>query len=148
MKKFLIIVAAICTAGVLGVVALVAMLGAAANSVDKSIKAEQANDRPHVVAEGAAFNHDGYAVAKGWKVTTDQFGYPAIKGLRVTNVGHATSTGDSPMFTFSLWRGKANVAEINATGRSIAKGQSTTLDASSLDKAKVAGTTIKVADLW
>lgn len=147
MKKFLIITGSILTAGVIGVIALVAMLGAAASSVSTSLDKEAKADRPSVVAEGAAFTHDGYKVAKGWTLGTDEFGYPQIKGLRVTNVGHSAEK-DTPMFTFSLWKGHNNVAEVDALGRQIAKGQSTTMDASSLDKAKVTGVTIKVADVW
>jgi hypothetical protein len=147
-KTFLIICAAIFTAGAIGIIALVALLGAAANEASKAIDKELANDKPKVVAEGAAFEHDGYQVAKGWSIGTDELGSPTIKDLRVTNVDHEVVSDDAPMFTFSLWQGKSNLVEIEASGRSIQQGESTTMDAYSTDNRLPKYTTVKVKDMW
>lgn len=140
--------------GVAFVVGIVALIGSAANSVSKSLDAEAKNDRPAVIKPGASFTHDGYKVAAGWQVGTDQFGMPVVRYLHVTNVGHSNEQ-DTPMFTFSLWTGQQSLAEIDATGHQIAKGQSTDMDTFSTDQMhgsaddrQMDHATIKVADVW
>ena len=136
--------------GVIAIIAMMALLSTAANEVSKSIQAEQANDKPFVVTEGKAFEHDGYRVAAGWKITSEKYAGLTITGLKVTNVDHDTATDDSPMLTFSLWKGNQNLAEIEASGNALAQGQSTMMDSFSLSEtAKVpAYDAIKVKDMW
>ncbi len=49
--------------GVIAIVAMMALIGTAANEVSKSIQAEQANDKPFVVTEGKAEHDDGQLLA-------------------------------------------------------------------------------------
>lgn len=136
--------------GVVGMVILFNAVDDAVNEFDSSLAQEAVNDKPVVVTEGAAFEHDGYKVAAGWDVAPEQFGGMTITGLKVTNVDHATNAGDTPMFTFSLWKGHQNLAEIEASGNTLNKGESTKMDAfstSNLNKVP-AFDTIKVKDMW
>ena len=148
-RTFLKVFLALCAFGVVCIIGLIALLSAAFNGASDAIDKAEANNKPHVVAEGAAFTHDGYSVAQGWKVTGDGFGGVTIKGLKVTNVSHS-ATEDTPMFTFTLWQGKQNMAEIQADGKTLAKGQSSTMDAVSLDDTHGVPhyQTVKVADMW
>ena len=148
-RTFLKVFLALCAFGAVCVIGLIALLSAAFSGADDAIKKEEANNKPLTVAEGAAFQHDGYKVAKGWKVSGDGIGGVTIKGLKVTNVSHS-ATDDIPMFTFTLWQGKQNMAEIEADGRSLAKGQSSTMDGVSMDDTNGVPQykTIKVADMW
>jgi hypothetical protein len=153
-KKVLIFVTVFIALMIAGVAGCTALVGSAANEIDKEIKKEQALDKPFDVTEGKAFAHDGYEVEAGWKVVAEKFGMGAtITGLKVTNVDHEQSIegeDDTPMFTFTLWNGKENVAEISADGRAIAQGQTTKMDAYSLDDVKgvPAHDRITVKDMW
>jgi hypothetical protein len=136
--------------GFTALVGMIALLGTAANEVSRSIEAEQATDMPFVVAEGKAFEHDGYRVAAGWTITSEKYAGLTITGLKVTNVDHETATDDIPMLTFSLWKGNQNLAEIGASGNALAKGQSTMMDSYSLSETQKvpAYDAIKVKDMW
>jgi hypothetical protein len=136
--------------GFIALVGMIVLVGTAANEVSKSIEAEQANDKPFVVTEGKAFEHDGYRVAAGWKITSEKYTGLTITGLKVTNVDHSTATDDSPMLTFSLWKGNQNLVEIEASGNALAKGQSTMMDSYSLSETQKvpAYDAIKVKDMW
>jgi hypothetical protein len=154
-KKFLIFVAVISALMIAGVAGCTALVGGAANEIDKEMKKEQALDKPFDVTEGETFSHDGYEVAAGWKVVPEELGMGAtITGLKVTNVDHEQSVkgeDDTPMFTFTLWNGEENVTEIQASGRAIAQGQTTKMDAFSLDtdvKGVPAYDRITVKDAW
>jgi hypothetical protein len=155
LKKLLVFGAVITALLIAGVAGCTALVGGAANEIDKEIKNEQSLDKPFDVAEGEAFSHDGYEVAAGWKVVPEKYGMGAtITGLKVTNVDHEQSIDgedDTPMFTFTLWSGKENVTEIDASGRAIAQGQTTTMDAFSLDtdvKGVPAHDRVTVKDAW
>jgi len=136
--------------GVIGMITLFTAVDDAVNGIDTSVSQETKNDTPAPVKEGAAFTHDGYKVAAGWKVASEQYGGLTIKHLKVTNVSHATDTGDTPMFTFSLWKGSENLAQIDASGNQLAKGETTKMDAySDSSRTKVpAFDTIKVKDAF
>ena len=132
LKKFLIFVAVMGGLMIAGIGGCAALVGGAANEIDKEMKAEAALDRPVDVTEGAAFEHDGYAFAKGWTIAPDQFGDLTLKGLTVANESHEGAE-DTPMLTFTLWDGKQNVGTIEATGNAIAQGQTSKMDALALD---------------
>ena len=136
--------------GFIALVGMIALIGTGANEVSKSIEAEQANDKPFVVTEGKAFGHDGYRVAAGWKITSEKYAGLTITGLKVTNIDHDTATDDSPMLTFSLWKGNQNLSEIEASGNALAQGQSTMMDSFSLSETQKvpAYDAIKVKDMW
>jgi len=136
--------------GIVGAVTLFNAVDDAVNDIDKSLAAEAKNDKPVAVQEGAAFTHDGYKVAAGWSIASQQYSGLTIKHLKVTNVDHGTDTGDIPMLTFSLWKGSENLAQIEASGNELAKGETTKMDAysdSNLQRVP-AFSTIKVADAF
>ena len=115
------------------------------NEVDKSIKKEQANDKPKVVAEGKAFTHDQYDVAAGWKVAKD-FGGVTIKGMKATNTA---SESRSALLTFRFYKGTENLAEVVCSSNEIAKGESSVLDCiSTSSKFPTGYEQIKVADTF
>ena len=149
-RTFLKVFLGLCAVGVVGIVALIAFLSSVADEVSKSIDSERDNDAPVAVAEGAAFTHDGYKVSRGWKVVPDGIGSMTIKGLKVHNVSHDDGDQDTPMFTFALWQGQTNLGEIEASGNAIAKGQTSKMDAFSLDDIKPGAkfTAITVEDMW
>jgi hypothetical protein len=135
------------TAFSLGIWGATIVFGAVNDAVN-SLDSEVNNNAQVVVTEGAAFTHDGYAVAKGWKVATDEFGSTTIKGLTVTNVSH--DGDDTPMFTFALYKGDTVLGEIEANGNSLEHGKSSKMDAGTLDDMHgvPAFTKITVKDMW
>ena len=132
-----------------------ALLGVAGNevskSIDKSISDEAANDKPVAVAEGAAFDHDGFATAKGWKVAPQEFGGVTIKGLSVTleDDQDVSGGGRTALFTFRLYDGKTVVSEITCSSNEMQEGETTRMDCFSGETEKVGKwDTIKVADAF
>lgn len=127
-----------------------AIFGAAVNEADKAINNETKNDTPTVVEEGAAFDHDGFAVAKGWNVKADQFGGATISGMKVTlKDDQGQTSGRTALLTFRLYQGKTVVSEIMCSGNSVQEGETTKMDCSSMDSGKLGKwDTIKVADTF
>lgn len=124
-----------------------ALLGGAANEIDKSLTEEEANDTPSTLDEGKAFTHDDFEVAAGWRVVQDRlFGGATLKGLQVTN---GADERRSAQFTFTLIRGKTNLAEIECDSRQLQPGQSSSMDCISLETGFPKGwEEIRVADMW
>ena len=127
-----------------------ALLGGAANEVDKAIKKEQANDKPLEVSLGKAFTHDGYKVDGGWTLARDFGNSPTIKGLHVTNTqkSDSGSSGRTALLTFRFYKGSENLAEISCNGKELQQGESSTMDCFSTDKFPAGYDTIKVADMF
>ena len=126
-----------------------ALIAGAANEVDKALDSELANDKPRVVAAGKAFEHDGYAVAAGWRVQPEQFGGATIKGMKVTLKDDQGLSGRSALLTFRLYDGKTVVSEIECTSNEMQQGETSAMDCFSLETKKVGDwDTIKVADMW
>jgi hypothetical protein len=122
-----------------------AILGTAANEVDKAIKKEEANDKPKTVAEGKAFTHDNYDVAAGWKVGRD-FGGVTINGLKVTNTAKESR---SALLTFRFYKGSENLAEVVCSSNEVATGETSALDCGSTSSGFPKGyQVIKVADTF
>jgi len=122
-----------------------ALLGTAANEVDKAIQEEEANDKPKAVAEGKAFTHDDYEVAAGWRVV-NELGSANIKGLRVTNVAGESRTA---LLTFRFYKGSENLAEIECSSNQVAADESSVLDCFSTSSNFPKGyNTIKVSDAF
>jgi hypothetical protein len=119
-----------------------ALLGTAANEIDKSIKDEEANDKPTAVAAGKAFTHDDFKVDAGWKVSKDGLGGVTIEGLRVTNDSKEARTA---LFDFTFYKGKENLAEVTCSSNELQGGESSKLDCFG-DDFPVGYKTIKVAD--
>lgn len=128
-----------------------ALFGAVLNEADKAIDEEAKNDKPVTVEEGAAFDHDGFAVAKGWKIAPEEFGGATVTGLRVTleDDQDVTGGGRSALLTFRLYDGKAVVSEILCNSNEMQEGESSKMSCSSLDTEKLGKyDTIRVADTW
>lgn len=125
-----------------------ALLGGAANEVDKAISDEAANDRPTEVAEGAAFTHDDFDVDKGWTVEKDGLGGVTIENARVTN---ASDDEDSrtALLTFTFYKGSENLAEVECSSNELQAGESSKMDCFSTDSDFPTGyKVIKVADAF
>lgn len=75
--------------------ATVAAVDTAVTEIDKDIKAEQNNDTPTDVTQGAAFTHDDFATEKGWRVVKDPLGAATIEGLTVTRPATRSSPSRS-----------------------------------------------------
>lgn len=128
----------------------VALIGGAANEIDKAIDEEAANDRPTTVEVGKKFSHDGYEVAAGWKVGRE-FGTVTINNINVTNVQNDSLTGDggrTALLTFRFYKGKQNLAEVECTGKELQEGESSSMDCFSTDEFPTGYKQVKVADFW
>ena len=127
-----------------------ALFGVVLNEADKALDEEAKNDIPTAIEEGAAFEHDGFSVAKGWSVKPDQFGGATIERATVTlKDDQGMSDGRDAMLTFRLYDGKTVVSEILCSANTMQEGESSRLDCSSLDTEKLGKwDTIKVADTW
>ncbi|WP_158648000.1 hypothetical protein [Nocardioides houyundeii] len=128
----------------------IALVGGAANEVakeiDKSVAAEAENDKPKPVVEGKAFTHDGFNVASGWTVTKDGLGGVTIEGGKVTN---DNEDARSALLTFTFYKGKENLAEVECSSNELQAGESSKLDCVSFDSEFPTGyKTIKVADAF
>ena len=123
-----------------------ALLGTALNEADKAIDEEEANDTPTEVAEGAAFEHDDFAVADGWSVTRDAAGTATIRDLRVTN---NEDEARNALLSFRFYKGNENLGEVECTSNELQAGESSRMDCVSFDEEFPTGyETIKVADSW
>ncbi|WP_408897580.1 hypothetical protein ACJ5H2_00395 [Nocardioides sp. R1-1] len=120
-----------------------------AEEVDKAIKEEAENDKPKEVSEGAAFTHDGYEVAAGWKVAEEEFGGTNIVDMKVTAVeSDDIEGGRSALFTFRFYKGTDVLLEVTCSSNEMQVGESSKMDCFG-DGETVAGwDTIKVADAF
>lgn len=120
-----------------------ALLGGAANEIDKAIKEEEANDKPVEVSEGKAFTHDEFEVEAGWTVAREAGGV-TIKDLRVTNVADEAR---SALLSFRFYKGNENLAEVECSSNQLQADEVSAMDCFSFDGKFPAGyDTIKVAD--
>jgi hypothetical protein len=111
-----------------------ALIGGAANEIDKAIK-EDANkeggtDNALTIKEGEAFEVDGFNYAAGWSVG-NEFGSPDIKALKVTN---NRNDRDSAIVEIKFMRGTEVLAAADCTTSPIPVGQTVTLNCFSGDK--------------
>lgn len=149
MKKFLIIAGSIVAAFILLAGGCAVLLGGVASEVNESIELEESLDKPKPVKEGAAFTHDGYQIAKGWKVVNEEFGGVTINGLKVTNTKAPGGAGDNPMLTFRFYKGSEVLAEVECTSNAVQQGESSAMDCFSLNEEFPKGyQEIRVADMW
>ena len=126
--------------------ATVAAVDTAVNEIDKSIKAEEANDKPTTVTEGAAFTHDGFAAEEGWRVGKGALGDAEIKSLTVTNNADEARIAQ---LTFTFVKGNSNLGEVECSSNELQAGQSSKMDCVSFDSGFPKGyTQIQVADMW
>jgi hypothetical protein len=135
---------------VLAIGGCMALLGTAANEASKELDKEAQNDKPTAVAEGTAFEHDGYAIAKGWKVAPEQFGGTTVKGLTVTlkDDQGISGGGRTALLTFRLYDGSNVAGEIECSSNEMQEGESSQIDCIGTTKTVKSWDTIKVADAF
>ena len=122
----------------------------------------------HVTDAAAITKSTGATLIAIWEVTSwlgtkgvrnlepmNKGGTITIKGLRITmtDAVHSSSIDDSstdtPMFTFRVYKGTQNLAEISCTGNEVARGESTVMDCSSIVSGKWNDyDTIKIDDMF
>lgn len=131
---------------ILGLGGCLALVGGAANEIDKALQEEEANDRPTEITEGEAFTHDGFEAEEGWKVAKERFGGATIQGLRVTNTSEDARTA---LLTFRLYKGNENLAEIECSSNELQTGEVSRMNCVSMESRFPKGyDTIKVSDFW
>ncbi len=134
--------------------ATVAAVDSAVKDIDKSIKNSEkggfseGTDKPKAVKEGAAFTHDGYAVAAGWSVANDKvLDTVGIEGMTVTNADHGSV--DTPMFNVQfVGKGETILATVSCTGTELQPGQSAKMDCGGLDSFPTGYQEIRLGDLF
>lgn len=124
--------------GVLIIGGCMALIGGAANEVDKAI--DEANsqdaepggpDNPMTVTVGKAFEVSDFNYQAGWSVGTDVIGDVEIKGLKVEN---NRDSKDSALVEFKFWKGSEVLALVDCTSNPIDPGSTVTVDCFSTDK--------------
>ena len=124
----------------------IALIGGAANEIDKAIKDEEANDKPKDVSVGKAFTHDDFEVESGWKVVNEEFGGATIEGLRVTN---SASEERTAQLSFRFYKGNENLAEVECSSNQLQADETSKMDCFSFDGDFPKGfDSVRVADSW
>jgi len=115
-----------------------ALIGSAANEVDKSIKAEEAKDaepggpdNPLTIEPGKKFSVLGFDYAAGWKVGVDGIGDAEVTGLKVTN---NRDEKDGAIVEIKFMKGNEVLALVDCSTEQIAVGQTTSVDCFSTDE--------------
>lgn len=125
----------------------VALLGSAANEVDKSIKRGETEvggtNNPLEIKPGKAFEVRGFAYKAGWKLGNDELGDMAVTGLRVTN---GRKDRDSALVEIKVWKGDEVVALADCTTEPILPKTTTKLSCSSSDKLPAKYTRVTISD--
>lgn len=133
-RTFLKVFLALCAFGIVSVIALVALIGSAANEVSESIEADAnkpgGTDNPMAITEGKPFEVDGFKYAAGWKIAGDGLGDVTVNGLKVTN---DRDSRDSALVEIKLWQGTEVKALVDCTTEPIAVGTTVTLSCFSTD---------------
>lgn len=106
----------------------IALIGGAANEVDKELKKDAnkpgGTDNPLTIVEGKAFEVDGFNYAGGWRIVKDQFGGFDIKNLKVTN---NRDDRDSALIEVKFWKGTEVLESVDCTTDPIQVGATVTL---------------------
>jgi hypothetical protein len=120
--------------GILLVGGCVALLGGAANEVDKAIKEGEnesgGTNNPVRIRPGQAFEVRGFKYKAGWGLE-NEFGSMGVTKLRVENT---RDKRDSALVEIKVWNGKEVVALADCSTEPIAPGTVTRLTCSSTDK--------------
>lgn len=120
---------------VLTFVGCAALVGGAANEIDKSIKAGESEqggtNNPVIIKEGVAFDVRNFSYAKGWKIKNDDIDMLEITGLKVTN---NRDKRDSVVVEIKVWQGSEILATSNCTTEPIMPKTTTKVDCMSADK--------------
>ena len=125
---------AIFALSILGIGGCTAMVAGAANEVSKSMDADAnksgGTENPKTIAEGKAFEVDGFNYAAGWKITGDGLGSPTVKKLKVTN---DRKDKDSALVEIKLWKGTEVKSLIDCSTDPIDVGTTVKLSCTSAD---------------
>ena len=125
----------------------IALLGSAANEVDKSIKRGETEvggtNNPLTIKPGKAFEVRGFAYKAGWKLGNDDLGSMAITGLKVTN---GRDDRDSALVEIKVWKGDEVVALADCTTEPILPKTTTKLNCISADKVPEKYTRVTISD--
>ena len=93
-----------------------ALIGSAANEIDKSIKADAnkagGDSKPLTITAGKAFEVDSFHYDAGWRVVRDGLGGVTVKQLKVTN--HRDKK-DSALVEIKFWKGSEVLALVDCT---------------------------------
>lgn len=112
----------------------VALLGSAANEVDKAVTRgeteEGGTNNPKTIKAGKAFEVRGFQYAAGWKVTDDGIGDVQISGLKVTN---KRAKRDSAVVEIKFWKGSEVLALVDCSTEPILADTTTKLTCTSSD---------------
>jgi len=112
-----------------------ALIGKAADDIDKSIKKDEnkpgGTHNPMKIVPGKPFEVDHFNYKGGWKVGKDMIGDVDITGLKVTN---NRSDKDSALVEIKFWRGKEVLALADCTTDPIDVGTTVTVSCGSTDK--------------
>lgn len=120
-----------------------AVVGLGANEIDKAIKEEEKNDKPHDVTVGEAFEHDDYSADAGWALGKDSLGDFEVTGLKITNDIDEVRTA---FLAFRVYKGTEVIATIDCSSNELQGGESSALDCFSTDSYVDDFDTVKVAD--
>lgn len=120
---------------VLMVAGCMAVVGMAANEVDKAIEQQETEvggtNVPLDIEAGKRFDVRGFAYSAGWKIKADDLDYVDVTGLKVTN---GRGKRDSALVEIKLWDGTEVVAVVDCTTEPILPDTSTRLGCTSADK--------------
>lgn len=112
-----------------------ALVGTAANEIDKAIKEgeNEAGGRanPVKIVPGEAFEVRGFDYSRGWTIGKDMLGDVEIKKLKVTN---NRDDRDSALVEIKLWRGTEVLATSDCSTEPIEVGTTVSLSCFSADK--------------
>lgn len=115
-----------------------ALVGGAANEVDKAIKTEEKKDKlpggpdnPMPITEGKAFDVQGFAYQAGWKVEKDSIELVGLKNFKVIN---NRKEADNLWVSVKFWKGSEVLATVDCTNEDIAVGTTVSPSCGSLDK--------------
>lgn len=143
------ILGGIALVGILACGGCFAVVGLAADeaskSIDKSLDEEAENDRPTVIKEGAAFEHDKYKVDAGWKVGRE-FGTVTITGMRVTN--DSDEEARTALLDVAFYKGDEVLATVSCSSQELQGNESSRMDCVSGDPFPRGYTEIKVSDAF
>lgn len=147
------VIIAVIVGGILLCGGCFAIVGIGANEVskeiDKTLDEEAENDKPKEVQEGKAFEHDGYAIAAGWKVGEEEYFGTTILNMKVTakEADDDAAGGRTAWLTFRFYKGTDVLLEVNCTSNEMQVGETSKMDCSSLETDSVKGwDSIKVSD--
>jgi hypothetical protein len=134
LRNVLLIILALVVLAIGGCVALV---GSAANEVDKAIKKSDAADKepggpdnPLTIRPGKAFEVQGFKYAAGWQISPDGIGGMTIKKLKFTN---NRDKKDSAIVEIKFMKGSEILGTADCISQPVPVGQTATVSCAGTD---------------